>query len=268
MTKSIKKLNELAKKDLNEYAEQVMQMKLNNGVKRFIEKFNDDIYFKYNSFNICTGGQGTSKTGFVVKELIKLDQVKNDYHLFVYVTDRSSDVTVDSLCDFIQLPMIKTNYQEVEEELKELFDLKETYNDMIDGKIEKDDDILDSLFVKNFSKNRLHTLILLDDAAFIFDKKSKSNFKKWLTMCRHLNITVFCCIQEFCGTIDRILKTLLTSVILSPGISKDRLRFIHNQTTCGLSFEDFYETYNKVKGPHSKLIIDNLDQTATVLKLK
>lgn len=259
----------MSNKNLDDYAESIMQKKLNNGVKRFIEKFNDDIHFKYNSFNICVGSQGTSKTGFVIKEFIKLDQVKHDYHLIIYVTDRSHDETVDAISGFIQLPIIKTNYDEVEDELEELFKLKSIYNEMVDGNLEKDEDILDALFIKKFNKKRLHTLILLDDAAFIFDKKSKSKFKKWLTMCRHLNITVFCCIQEFSGTIERVLKSLLTSVIISPGISRDRMSIIYRQTANGIpSFDEFFKLYSKVIGPHSKLIVDNLDQTVTVLKLK
>ena len=52
------------------------------------------------------------------------------------------------------------------------------------------------VFLSALTKKRIHTFILFDDASFIFDHKTKSKFKSWFTKLRHLNCTVFACIQK------------------------------------------------------------------------
>ena len=115
--------------------------------------------------------------------------------------------------------------------------------------------ILKPLMLKDFSKKRVHTFILFDDAAFIFDKKSNSEFKRWLLQCRHLNLTAFCCIQSW-STIDVKLKDQISSIYLFKGFSKERLQFIYRQlNNIDVDFDEFYNVYKNLK-KYSKLIID------------
>ena len=248
---------------INDYVEDLVDKALNNDVPKFISKIDVSVNFRYNSFNICIGKQGTSKTTSVMKELIKLSMLPNDYHMILYVTNNSSDDTVNSLKDYIEIPMIKTNYESIEDQFEELIQLKDEYNKMVDGEIPKDSSILKPLMIKNFNKKRLHTFILFDDAAFIFDKKSKSQFKRWLLQCRHLNVTAFCCLQSW-TSIDNRLKEQLSSIYLFKGFSKERLQYIHRQINLDIDFDEFYNLYQRLK-KYSKLVIDCIDGTFKIV---
>ena len=100
-------LKKSAQKDrvdrINDYVEDLVDKALNNDIPKFISKIDDSVNFRYNSFNICIGKQGTSKTTSVMKELIKLSMLPNDYHMILYVTNNSSDDTVNSLKEYILL---------------------------------------------------------------------------------------------------------------------------------------------------------------------
>ena len=72
--------------------------------------------------------------------------------------------------------------------------MKDEYNKMVDGNIPKDKSILRPLCISNFNRKRLHTFILMDDAAFVL-KNERSPWFNWLCQLRHLNVTVFMYIQ-------------------------------------------------------------------------
>ena len=46
--------------NLDEYIDDIVANELNNGVKKHISKIDPNINFRYNSFNICVGPQGSS----------------------------------------------------------------------------------------------------------------------------------------------------------------------------------------------------------------
>ena len=240
--------------DLDNYIEQIVNKELNNGLTKHISKINDAVNFRYNSFNLCVGPQGSAKTTSVLKELMKLQMFNHDYHLIIYVTNNDSDDTFNSLLKYIDIPCVKTDYKNIEYEFEKLIKLKEDYNAMVDGKLEKDVDILDALYIRDFSKRRIHTFILFDDASFIFDQKTKSKFKTWLTQLRHFNTTVFACIHIW-NSLDVKLKTQLSSVYLFRGFGRERLQYIYRQLPIDMSFEQFYEIYSNLP-KYKKIIID------------
>lgn len=248
--------------DINEAVEKIVNNELNNGTKKLISKIDDSINFRYNSFNICVGPQGSSKTCSVMKELIKLGFVKNhDYHLIVYVSNTDSDDTVNSLSKHIKIPVVKIDYEHVEEYLNELITLKDKYNkirDCLDKGIycelcKEAENILINLFVNDFKIKRLHTFILFDDAAFVIGKKD-TQLKRWLCQLRHLNFTVFCCLQIF-NSIDPKIKSQLSSVWIFKGFSRERINYIYRQTPNNLTFNEFCEKYFKLK-KYQPMIID------------
>ena len=103
---------------------------------------------------------------------------------------------------------------------------------------------------------RLHTFILMDDAAFVL-KSENSKWNKWLCQLRHLNTTVFMCIQIW-KSINASLKSQITSIQLFPGYSRQQVNYIYNQICVDMKFDDFYELYTKIRQRH-KLIIDLVD---------
>ena len=248
---------------LNDYVDKLISKELSHDTSnKMISKIDKDVNFKLNSFNICIGKQSTGKTTSVLKELIKLSlKQKDKYHLVVYVSNNSSDDTFNNLYKYINIPIVKTDYEHLDEQFKELIELKDAYNKMVDEEIPEDPDILDELYVDYFSQKRLHTLVLMDDAAFVL-KDEKSPWMKWLCQLRHLNVTVFMCIQVW-KSISPCLKTQITSIQLFPGYSRQQVNYIYNQICVDMKFDDFYELYVKVPQKH-KLIIDLVDMTVKV----
>ena len=129
--------------------------------------------------------------------------------------------------------------------------------------MQQDPSILPALYITDFSRERLHTIVLFDDASFVFEKNTKSKFKRWLCQCRHLNITVFCCIQIW-NSLDPKLKTQLSSVFLFKGFSRERLQYIYRQLPIDMNFESFFEIYANLK-QYQKIIIDCIDNTIQVI---
>ena len=239
--------------DLNLKVDKLIDYELNNTTrKKHIQIISDQINFKYNSFNIYVGKQGTGKTTSVLKELIKLSTINNDYHLIIYVSDAESDDTLNRLKYYINIPIVKTNYQKFNSQFEQLIKHKDVYNKMVDGEIPKDNSILKMLYIKDFNKERLHTFILMDDAAFVLNKENECF--KWLFQLRHLNCTVGLCIQLW-KNINPSFKSQITSINIFKGYSRQQLNHIYHQIAVNVDFNEFMRIYNKVDY-RNKLIID------------
>lgn len=239
--------------ELSNAIDDIIDYELNTGRKKLISKISDNINFKYNSFNIFLGKQGTGKTTSILKELMKLSTIKNDYHLIIYVSNNSSDDTFNKLKNYINIPIVRTDYQHLNQQFEQLIKLKDTYNKMIDGQIPKSDEILANLYINDFSKDRLHTFILMDDAAFVLKNENNPWFK-WLCQLRHLNTTVALCLQIW-KSINPSLKSQITSINIFKGYSRQQLNFIYQQIAVDVDFNEFMRMYNKLN-TRQKLIID------------
>ena len=239
--------------ELSNAIDDIIDYELNTGRKKLISKISDNINFKYNSFNIFLGKQGTGKTTSILKELMKLSTIKNDYHLIIYVSNNSSDDTFNKLKNYINIPIVKTDYQHLNQQFEQLIKLKDTYNKMIDGEIEKNPEILANLYINDFSKDRLHTFILMDDAAFVLKNENNPWFK-WLCQLRHLNTTVALCLQIW-KSINPSLKSQITSINIFKGYSRQQLNFIYQKIAVDVDFNEFMRMYNKLN-TRQKLIID------------
>ena len=239
--------------DLNLKINKIINYELNNTTrKKQIQIISDQINFKYNSFNIYVGKQGTGKTTSVLKELIKLSTIKNDYHLIIYVSDIESDDTLNSLKNYINIPIVKTDYQKFNSQFEQLIKYKDIYNKMIDGEIPKDNSMLKMLYIKDFNKERLHTFILMDDAAFVLNKENECF--KWLYQLKHLNCTVGLCIQIW-TSINPSFKSQITSINIFKGYSRQQLNYIYRQIAVDVDFNEFMKIYHTL-GYKNKLIID------------
>jgi hypothetical protein len=159
------------------------------------------------------------------------------------------------------MPIVKTDYEHLDNQFMKLIKLKDEYNKMIDGEIPKNKAILPCLYIDNFKLKRLHTLVLMDDAAFVL-KNEKSPWFKWLCQLRHLNTTVFLCLQIW-KSINPSLKTQITSIHLFPGYSRQQVNYIYNQICVDMKFDEFYDLYVHIPQRH-KLIIDLVDMTVKI----
>ena len=113
--------------NINYYVESLLTSELNRDTSnKLINKIDDDINFKYNSFNICIGKQSTGKTTSVLKELIKLSLKNiNTYHLVIYVSNNNSDYTFNKLYNYINIPIVKTDYDHLDGQFMKLIKLKD-----------------------------------------------------------------------------------------------------------------------------------------------
>ena len=223
------------------------------------------ISFKLNSFNICIGKQSTGKTTSVIKELIKLSLLElPEFHLIIYVSNNDSDITFNKLKDYVKIPIVKINYDNLDNTFKKFIELKDLYNKIVDKEPNEDEiEILkNNLFIKNFNIKRLHTIILMDDAAFVL-KKETSPWFKWLCQLRHLNCIVFCCIQVW-KSINPTLKSQLSSIYLFGGYSRQQLNYIYQQINLDMKFEQFYEIYTKLS-KNNILFIDMIVNKTLIL---
>lgn len=247
---------------LTDYVNEIANKALDNGMPKFISKIHPEISFKYNSYNIYCGKPGSSKTTFVMKQFMKLSLIEHDYHLIIYVAGTDSDDTINSLSNFINIPIMKTNYDDIEEQFNELIELKEKYNSMVDGKMKKDKSILKPLRIKDFSKKRLHTIVFFDDATSLLKDKKKKDLMQKFTKCRHFNLTVIICIHSWVG-IGKMDRDYITSVALYKGFSKDRMKLIHDQLAIDMDFDCFYSKYLELK-KYQKLVIDSDDSSVSI----
>ena len=262
---------------LSSYVDGILNNELNKNdgknSDKMICEISEDINFKFNSFNVCIGKQGTGKTTSVLKELIKLSLLytKNQrsdqsgycpYHLIIYVSNNSSDATFNSLYKHINIPIVKTNYEQIDKQIEQLIKLKDIYNKIKDGIISSADintnELLKSLYINDFKLSRLHTFILLDDSAFLL-KNENSKWNKWLCQLRHLNFTVFMCVQIW-KSINTSIKSQITSIHLFRGFSRQQLRYIYQQITLDIDFEDLMRLYLSLP-KNKKMIIDLIDMS-------
>ena len=137
---------------INDYVDDILTTELNSDTSnKLINKIDNDINFKYNSFNICIGKQSTGKTTSVLKELIKLSLKNiNTYHLVIYFSNNNSDDTFNKLYNYINIPIVKTDYEHLDDQFMKLIKLKEEYNKMVEGEIPKNKSILQCLYFDNF----------------------------------------------------------------------------------------------------------------------
>jgi hypothetical protein len=83
-----------------------------------------ELLFRRNSINLYIGRRGSGKTFNVMRELIKLSQLKNKggYNSFIYCTDKTNDSTVNELLNLIKLNVRVIRYDDMPVFLADLID--------------------------------------------------------------------------------------------------------------------------------------------------
>lgn len=247
----IRQYNDLEKEpsELDLRIEQLVAKQLDNGANKHISKIHDEIPIKYNSLNISVGKPGSSKTTFVMKTIMKFALFPNDFHMVIYITDKSTDDTVNSLLKYVKLPFVQCSYDEFKSIFEEFINLKEAYHKIRqDPAAYNEEDkqrVLEELYLKDFSRQNIQTLIFADDASFFFDKKSP--FRRVFTQLRHYNC-VFWLVIHCWRSIDTDIKRILSAVFISKGLSREELSYIHRQISSQYKFNDFAHMYESMKG--------------------
>lgn len=238
---------------LSNYAKTIISKAAPKGTS--IDLIHPEIFVRNRSLNLFVGKPGCSKTTSICEELIKISALnKPEYHLIIWVNSTSTDKTVEAYKKFIKIPLIQLDYDTFEEIYPKFLSMKEDYDKMVRGDLERDQSILDSLFISNFYVQPLQTIIVLDDAVNIL-KDTDSYLAKSLYRTRHSNTIFFIAIQIWKG-ITAQLKSIINSVWIFRGFSNQILHHIYNQISSDVSFEEFKKIYDRLD-QFEKIIIDN-----------
>lgn len=225
-----------------------------------IAPIHEDIVAKYNSVNVIVGKQSMGKTVTALEEIIKIS-ILNTHHLLVYVTKdgEENDKSWLSLKPLLQMPTVVVSEKDAEKCIDELLAAKSLYykirRERTKNKISQDqlDDLFNVLFVEDFDREYLHSIVLFDDISNskLFSSE-ESFFSQLLRRCRHTNMSYFLLVQGWKGLKPHI-KNEISTLYLLPGFNKQQLRYIYSQAASNLDFEDFFDAFqqlNEMKHEH------------------
>ena len=230
--------------------------------KKKLEPISDQTPIHYNSVNIFCGKQGSGKTYSAFKEIIKISHISPETHLVVIITKDESedDATITAMLPMIRIPVIYVNEDDAEEFVKSMLDAKKLYNQVrsegVSLEAEQTTDMMKKLFIHDFSRQWLHTLLLFNDIAKskLF-KKAEGYFNQLIPICRHIQCSFFLNIQFWKG-INPEIKANLTTAFIFGGFSKEQLQYILRQLTVSNCFYEVFDAY-KCLQKYQKLIVDN-----------
>lgn len=209
-----------------------------------IKRIHKSIEFYYNSLNLCLGKQGSGKTTFLMKQLIKLDTLPEQgrYEFVIYVTNGGGkDETFDALSKLVKnLPIHLVEFTEIIPKLEEYF---ATRNE----------------------EEQKHIFVVLEDATFLLLKEN-SEWCTWMTKLRHLRMTVWVNIHVW-KSINTQIKTQVTCSFIFKGYSKENIQRIYSQSSIGnYSSQNFYALYQAIN-KHQCLKVDNFKGEASICHL-
>lgn len=219
----------------------------------------------YNSVNIAVGRQASGKTLSIMKEIIKIASMSDNTHLLVYInkTGEPTDATFESLKPMIEIPIKYVSQDNAEEYVKELLEYKQLYNTVMEQNLqdkiidEQVDALFSKLYIDNFNRTSLHTLIFLDDAAKSpLLVKDKSYFNSLMTQCRHIKCSFFLAVQYW-KALNTNIKSNVATIFIFSGFSRQQLNIILYQTNVGMPMDELWSKYIKLK-THDKLVVDSI----------
>jgi Cdc6-like AAA superfamily ATPase len=209
----------------------------------------------YNSVNIFVGRQGSGKTFTCLKEIAKISSESENTHLLIYITKNGDrcDKTFEALKQLIEMPIHYVAEQEAEGFVTKLLENKALYNEIkehhLERRVEEEqaNEILEALFVKDFSRSHLHTLILFEDSAnSMLLKRPQGYFNRLVARCRHEQVSCFFCVQ-FWKSLPTELKSNVVSVFIFPNFSKQQLSYILQQVNTTMPLKRLYEAYTRLR---------------------
>ena len=222
-----------------------------------------DVDIMYNSLNIFLGQRGSGKTfnGFNIAALIS--RIPSKFHLFVFVSDNPNDETFTKFKPLVSLPSVLVSYAESEKFLSELKEYKQAYSEIkakhLENRLtdESKEDILQHLFINDFSMPSIHTLVLYDDALGIFKNPNSKEFR-YLLENRHNKFTYILNIQDWKG-ISPELKANIDSVWMFGGYPRNRFCYIFNQLSCPVDKDALWQLYTRIGKREALIFLNTVD---------
>ena len=203
-----------------------------------ISQIHEQIFFYYNSFNVILGKQGTGKTTFILKEMIKLSNIKSLYTKILYVSNGDGkDLTYAALKGLIKIPMYCLNFEEATNALEQYYST--------DNKGE-------------------HIIVIIEDGSFLLEKENEQ-WGQWICKLRHLKTTMFINLHIW-RTLNPMLKTQIGCVIVFKGFSKEVFQRIFFFFSSDLPWDNAYYMYI-TSGEKQALKIDNISSKVNIINV-
>ena len=202
-----------------------------------ISQIHEQIFFYYNSFNVILGKQGTGKTTFILKEMIKLSNIKSLYTKILYVSNGDGkDLTYAALKGLIKIPMYCLNFEEATNALEQYY--------ATDNKGE-------------------HIIVIIEDGSFLLEKENEQ-WGQWICKLRHLKTTMFINLHIW-RTLNPMLKTQIGCVIVFKGFSKEIIQRVVSQTSSDCVYQTVLYLYLGMN-EDKVLKIDNIKGKISIIK--
>jgi len=181
--------------------------------------------------------------------------------MLIYVTNNgTNDQTYQMFKPKLSIPILIVSYDEVLETLRGLKAYKQLYNQITDDGLTKNIDpaqreaLFDALHVNNFSRRRLHTLVLYDDAFEEQFKKHESQLNKLMFEGRLINVSFMLCTQKLQG-ISTPVKSQATSITIFAGYPPVEIAQIHRSIQTNTDYQEFKQMICQLE-PNSCLHIN------------
>lgn len=252
--------------DLDEFMIQLSKCKEDNKdklCKEKLVKISPDSYIYYNSCNLFCGKQYSGKSWSAMVEIAKISQISPETHLIIVIVkdENKSDKTVEVLRPLVKCPLIYIHESDAEEFMKNFLKYKRFYNKVKENnwenKIEDEQvkEVFQNLYINNFNRKWLHTLILFNDiASSKLFKKSENYFPQIVALGRHTQCSSFLCSQYWKG-INTEIKANLACAVIFGLFYPQQINYIFQQIPTNYTIQEIKEVYKNL-GNHDKMIID------------
>ena len=217
-----------------------------------------------NSVNAYVGRPRSGKTYLALHDIISVVRNDPNTHLLVYINEKGDcdDDTFDRFEDLITVPVVFVKYADSEKFLRQLLDYKQIYNKIKNKKIQPRDipanvteELFEALYINDFSRDHLHTLIMLEDATNSKQlRRADSYINDLLTRCAHTQFSFFILIHYWKALTTNI-KANLSTIYIFGGYSRQQLQYMLYQMAIPTSTKELLPMYT-VMPRYSKLIID------------
>ena len=217
-----------------------------------------------NSVNVYVGRPRSGKTWLALHDIISVVRNDENCHLLVYINEKGEcdDDTFERFQQLISVPIIFVKYSDSDKFLSKLLDYKGIYNKIKDSNtdvrtipIDVRNEIEEHLYISDFNRDHLHTLVMLEDATNSKAiKKSDSYINDLLTRCAHTQLSFFILIHYWKALTTNIKANLSTIYIFS-GYSRQQLQYMLYQMNIPISMKELFPYYNQMP-QYAKLAID------------
>ena len=217
---------------LNDKADRIMK-KVKSGKFEQIAPIDDEIDLLRNGIHLIIGGRGSGKTYYTCRELIKLSLIpkkEQTYTNIYYISDNNDDATWNRYAPIINeaIPVAYCDSIQSVDLINEIISAKESMR----ADVKPD------------------TMLIFDDAMFLFDNKNKALIKKMFKT-RQPRITIVIILQDATG-LSTSMRSALNRVVLFGGMAKYKFDLLKN--TIPLLNDVEWVEYQKLKA-NDKIII-------------